>query len=253
MMTVYFGLYRKATAVPTRKQKINTWRQNGREPIPGGMPVELKAGDGIVYIHMMLHWGSNYSAKLRQTVHLGYRSFGGPVYPLVNHFYWHLDFTKRMSQKTRERFEHFYQLHEQQCDVIESTFRAILAKDAEAFRNGLAILHPGEAWRLVCVVYLSKLVEKTRTLKQPHVANLSFEERVDAISEHRLNYYLFEDFSRRFSVEEADLLWDRFGTLYNKIQEEIERSVPNLESRQDRYMLTEMPADFDVEDFIASW
>ena len=205
------------------------------------MPVELKAGDGIVYIHMMLHWGSNYSAKLRRTVHLGYRSFGGPVYPLVNHFYWHLDFTKRMPQNTRVQFEHFYQLHEQQCDVIESTFRAILAKDADSFRNGLATLHPGETWRMVCVVYLSKLAEKTRTLTRPDVLNLSFEKRVEAISEHQLSFYIFEDFSRRFSAEEADLLWGRFRTLYDKIQEEIDRSVRDLDSRQDRYMLTEMP------------
>ena len=103
------------------------------------------------------------------------------------------------------------------------------------------------------MVYLSKLAKKTRTLKQPDVANLSFEERVDAISEHRLSFHIFEDFSRRFSVEEADLLWTRFRTLYDKIQEEIDRSVPDLESRLDRYMLTDMPPDFDVEDFIASW
>ena len=69
--------------VPKSHKRPNTAVENrhlatkGREPIPGGMPVELKAGDGIVYIHMMLHWGSNYSAKLRRTVHLGYRSFGG--------------------------------------------------------------------------------------------------------------------------------------------------------------------------------
>ena len=106
---------------------------------------------------------------------------------------------------------------------------------------------------MVCLVYLSKLVEKTRTLKQPDVAELPLEERVEAISEHRLNFYLFEDFSHRFSLEEADLLWSRFRVLYDKIQEEIARSVPNLESRQDRLLLTEMPANFDVEDFIASW
>ena len=106
---------------------------------------------------------------------------------------------------------------------------------------------------MVCVVYLSKLVEKTRTLKQPDIANLSFEERVDAISEHQLNFHLFEDFSHRFSAEEAELLGARFRTLYDKIQEEIDRSIPSLESRQDRLLLTDMPANFDVEDFIASW
>ena len=218
------------------------------------MPVELNAGDGIVYIHMMLHWGSNYSAKLRRTVHLGYRSFGGPVYPLVNHFYWHPDFTKRMPQETRERFAHFYQLHEQQCDVIESTFRAIVAKDAAGFRDGLVTLHPGEAWRMVCVVYLSKLVEKTRTLKQPDVVNLPLRGTDRCYLRAPAQFLsLSRIFRAAFQQREAELLWDRFGTLYDKIQEEIDRTVPNLESRQDRLLLTDMPADFDVEDFIASW
>ena len=107
---------------------------------------------------------------------------------------------------------------------------------------------------MVCVVYLSKLVEKTRTLKQPDVANLPLEERVDAISEHRLNFYLFEDFSHAaFRPKKPTYSGIGFGRFMTKLQEEIDRSVPNLESRQDRLLLTEMPADFDVEDFINSW
>ncbi len=41
--------------------------------------------------------------------------------------------------------------------------------------------------------------------------------------------------------------------LLKGIQSDVERSVPDLGSRPMRYLLTEMSADFDVEDFIASW
>ena len=34
-------------------------------PLPGGVQTELNAGDGVVYITPILHWGSNYGAKLR--------------------------------------------------------------------------------------------------------------------------------------------------------------------------------------------
>ena len=32
--------------------------QNPREPLPGGVQVELNAGDGVVYTNTILHWGS---------------------------------------------------------------------------------------------------------------------------------------------------------------------------------------------------
>lgn len=59
---------------------------------------------------------------------------------------------------------------------------------------------------MVCLVFLSKLVDKVRTLKQPDVQKMSVEERVRAISEHRLNFYLFEDFAQRFTADEANLI-----------------------------------------------
>ena len=71
--------------------------ENARAPLPGGVQVRLKAGDGVVYSNLILHWPSDYSTKLRHTIHLGYRSFGGAPYPYDTHFYWDLDFTKHLS------------------------------------------------------------------------------------------------------------------------------------------------------------
>ena len=226
---------------------------NPQKPIPGGIPVELNAGDGVVYSNLILHWGSNYSSKLRRTIHLGYRSFGGAIFPYVNHHYWKLDFTAHLLSDARAHFERFAELHKQRCDVIESTFRAILNKDETTFREGLATLHPGADERMVTVVLLCRWADKVRKLKSPDILNLPLEERVRAVSEHRLNIHLFEEFATRFSQSEADTLWERFETLDAQLQADAERSVPDFGSQPMRYLFTEMPANFDLEHFIASW
>ena len=226
---------------------------HGQKPMPGGVPVELRAGDGIVYSHFILHWGSNYSAKLRRTVHLGYRAFGGPVFPVVNAFYWKLKFAESLPPVIRERFQEFIRLHEEQSDIMESTLRAILRGDSVAFMKELERLHPGIEGRMVCVVLLSKWVDKLRKLKSHEVANLPLEEQINAIGEHRLNFHVYRDFARRFSEGEAIQLWERFSILFEKIESELERSVTDRGERVMRYQLTEMPAGFEVEDFVQSW
>ena len=151
----------------------------------------------MVYTHIILHWGSNYSTKLRRTIHLGGRTFGRPVHPIVNHYYWQPDFAENLSSGVVDQFTHFSRLHSIQCDVVESIFRAVAAKESDIFLKGICTLHPGEKGRTVCPVFLSKLVDQVRPLKQPEVQKMSVEERVSAISEHRLNFYLFEDFTQR--------------------------------------------------------
>ena len=240
-------------ARPNTTEEHQRLLKNAQEPMPGGMPVELKAGDGIVYTHFILHWGSNYSAKLRRTIHLGYRALGGPVFPVVNAYYWKLEFTKSLPQKIRDRFQEFSRLHQERGDVMEYTLRAILSGDRAAFMEGLETLHPGTEGRMVCVALLSKWVDKLRTLKSRDILKLPPEEQTDAIGEHRLNFHNYADFARRFSEEEAKQLWERFSTLFEKIESEIQRRVANRTSRVMRYRLTEMPAGFDVDDFIRSW
>ena len=82
---------------------------------------------------------------------------------------------------------------------------------------------------------------------------MSAEERASAISEHRLNFYLFEAFAQRFTADEANLIWQRFATLYELIQKETSRAVLDLSSRVEHYRLTNMPIDFDLTNVIQSW
>ena len=64
--------------VPGSHLRLNTEDENRslsadpRRTVPGGIPVELNAGDAVVYINYMLHWGSNYSPKTRRTIHGGH-------------------------------------------------------------------------------------------------------------------------------------------------------------------------------------
>ena len=248
-----FWLVPRSYCRPNTPEEYQHLLSRPQEPMPGGIPIELSAGDGVVYSHMGLHWGSNYSTKLRRTVHLGYRAFGGDSYPIVDHFYWNLEFTQHLRAEARAQFEYFFQLQQQQSNVIESTFYAIQNKDADGFRDGVAKLHPGEEERMVAVVFLSKLADKVRKLKDPEIRKLSVEERIGEISAHRLNFHLYEDFADRFSAEDAERIWKRFSTLYEKIEAEIARSVPDRTSRVMRYQLTDMPSNFEMEDFIRSW
>jgi ectoine hydroxylase-related dioxygenase (phytanoyl-CoA dioxygenase family) len=240
-------------ARPNTEEEHQHLLTNSQKPMPGGIPVKLRAGDGIVYSHFILHWGSNYSAKLRRTVHLGYLALGGPVFPVVNAYYWELGFTKSLPQKIRDRFQDFSRLHQEQCDVMESTLRAILSGDTRAFMKGLETLHPGREGRMVCVVLLSKWVDKLRTLKSREVVNLPLEEQINAVREHRLNFHVYRDFAQRFAEAEANQLWERFSILFERMESEMERSVADRGARVMRYQLTEMPAGFEVEDFIQSW
>ena len=55
------------------EREWSTWHV--KKPLPGAIPVELRPGDAVVYINYILHWGSNYSRKIRRTIHGGHSCF----------------------------------------------------------------------------------------------------------------------------------------------------------------------------------
>ena len=245
--------------VPGSHRRPNTAEEeclltaNPRAPLPGSTQVRLKAGDGVVYSNLILHWPSDYSTKLRRTIHLGYRSFGGALYPYDTHFYWDLGFTKHLSPASRAQFERFAWLGAQEHDRIETLFRAMLAKDAVTFRETLAQLHPGETGRLVAVVLLSKKAAQIRALKQPEIAGLPHNDRATAVGDQRVSLYLLEDLAGRFSPDETELLWRRFAPLDARLQDTTAHPTPGFQGSESRYVSNEMPANFGVDDFITGW
>ena len=246
--------------VPGSHRRFNTeeedrqMREDPKVPLPGGVQVDLDAGDGVAYTNLIWHWGSNYSTKLRRTLHGGHCSIGGPLFPYVYQSQWDADmsFTRHLTPSARTTFERWDRLLAAQRDLVESTLRAIVYKDEGGFRSGLERLHSGEKWRIVCVVLLSKLVNEMHILSRPEVARLPAAERRNRLVHG--GYFNFEDnITRRFSESEVDTLAERFSALDAKLQADTDEEVTWAPERRSRYVLKEMPAGFEVEDFIESW
>ena len=238
--------------VPGSHRRLNTEAENRqllknpRVPLPGGIPVELKGGDGVVYSNYILHWGSNYSTKLRRTIHGGHTIF--PYYPDLN-------FTQFLSREARQTFENWTQASNRMQDLTEAALRAILKKDAEAYCEAVDELQPGagEKGQMVLAIYLSKAAYHIHILKSPDFDKLAPEVRRRASSPHSISINWGPQFADRFSKEEANLLWQRFEVLDAKLQAEEELFVPGFQSGPMRYFFEEEPSHFEVEDFIASW
>ena len=214
------------------------------------MPVELRAGDGVVYTNFILHWPSNYGSKVRRTIHTAYQSFGGPLYRYF-HLWWDLGFTKNLPPSLRQPFEHWDRLITYEHDLIEAIFRGMLDMDVEAFRKGLAALHPGEKGRMVCVVLLCKIAQKLQGMTRPSFAALPSEEQAQTV--RPASAHLYDDVTRRFTADEIALVWRRFATLDAALQLNGERVVVGSRSEATTYRGDKMPANFEVKDLIQSW
>ena len=242
--------------VPGSHRRANTEEEESqlladpRAPLPGAVPVELRAGDGVVYTNFILHWASDYSTKLRRTIHTAYQSFGGPLYRYF-HLWWDLGFTKDLPPSVRKPFEHWDRLITQEHDVIEAIYRGMLDIDADAFRKGLAALHPGEKGRMVCVVLLCKIAQKLHAMTRPNFADRPAEQQSQTVRSGAA--HLYDDVTRRFTADELDLLWRRFATLDAALQMNGEQVAAGSRSEATTYRGDKMPANFDVEDFIQSW
>ena len=127
-------------------------------PLPGGMRVELKAGDGLIYHHSMLHWGSSYTPKLRRTVHGGMAVHANPR---------DTGFTRHLSPSAAAAFESWTCLAAEQRDLTEQALRGVLDGDAAAFHAALERLHPGAgpAAKLALTACLGEAAQNVQLLK----------------------------------------------------------------------------------------
>ena len=234
--------------VPRSHRRINTetehrqLAENPSVPLPGGIPVELNAGDGVVYTHLLLHWGSYYSSKMRRTLHPGYRPFGFAALPNVHWRHWEPGFYHYLSNTAREQFEVWDTLFFQEFDRIAAIFHAIIDGDANRFRIELDALHPSPDERMVSIVMLSKLAGKLYSLKHT-TANPA-----TLWGNGRDIIYL----GNRFTLGQVTELWRRFQPLDEKLKLPKETYQPGFQRMSD-YNPNDMPADFSVEDFIKTF
>ena len=206
-------------------------------PLPDSIPVALEAGDAVAYTNTILHWGSNYSAKLRRTIHFGHRAFGGDMYPYVPHYYWDPGLLELVSPQAQVHLRRFLELQEREINTVVSLFQALVNRDVSQFHKALASLHPGEKHRLVCLIQLSKLSYLLRFRPNDYGFDLQQAHLVD----------------ERLSDGEIELLWDRFAPLDEKLRTEKDQFTAGFQSRPMKYHFEEMPENFDVDEFVATW
>ena len=233
--------------VPASHRRPNAEEENAqllednKVPLPNSVQVKLKAGDGVVYTNTILHWGSNYSPKLRRTVHIGYRSLGGQLFPYVPGLHRGGDATPHLGAKYQEMIRQHRELYMEECDRVEAVYRAMMARDETGFRNGIAALHPGEKGRIVTVIILSKVAYKLRFGDHPDRPGYCG----DWTQEPELG--------PRFSTEERALLWERFAWLDGQLQTSEKRFTPGFQSPPMHYYFEELPGHLSLDSVVASW
>ena len=238
--------------IPGSHLRFNTPEENEqlltdpRAPLPGSVQTHLKAGDGVVYILPILHWGSNYSTKMRRTVHGGFSTFTQYNNP---------NYTNHLSARARSVFERWAQHSAQIQNITESVLRAAIEKDAAAYCAGLEKLHPerGDKGGVLSTVFLCKAAYAITLKHHPDLEGAPDDLRRRVASPHPITLNWGPAFADRFSMEEADLLWQRFKPLDDLLQTDGEHFVPGFQSGPMRYFFNEMPANFGLQDFIAGW
>lgn len=238
--------------VPGSHLRFNTAEEdrqllaNPRVPLPDGLPVHLKAGDGVVYILPILHWGSNYSTKLRRTIHGGY----------ANHTYYQdLSYTRYLSPPDRATFERWAQQSARMQDITASILQAAIDRDVSAFLEGLETLQPGsgEKRKLLLMVFLAKAACFLHILKHPKQDGVIPELCYWSTRGHPTTLNWGPAFANRFSRAESEELWKRFEPIDASLQAEEEHFAPGFQSGPMRYFFNEMPRNLDVGTFLESW
>ena len=215
-------------------------RRMGVVPLPGAIAVDLKAGDGVVYINGFLHSATPNGEAKRRTFHLGYHGFGNKGFA---HWFPHalgVDFIEHLSSKGADQCRQFAKLYAQQQDEIVATFNAIISRDLAAFTKAFETLHPSPHGRMTSLIVLSKIASAIHKYK-------------DSDSDDWQNTDAVKDLGARFTADELDQLWDRLGPLDDELKADTEQYESLFQNAAMMYHFYDMPANFGMEEFIASW
>ena len=238
--------------VPKSHIRRNTEEENrqltkdNRVPLASGVQTHLNAGDGVAYILPILHWGSNYSTKLRRTIHGGFSDF--THYP-------DLSYLEHLSPAAQTTFTRWDQHSHQKLDQTEAVLRAALQKDGAAYHTALDALHPsrGPKGQLQSTLFLSKAARRINHLKRPDFAALPAQDQRYATSMHPMTLQWGQRIADRFSAAEAAALWARFKPVDDALQAPELQWAPGFQGEDTHYYLNDVPADLSVERFTAGW
>jgi hypothetical protein len=214
-------------------------RRMGVVPLPGQTVVDMKAGDGIVYINNLLHAAEPNGDIKRRTFHMGYQAFDNKGFTHYHADAMGVDFIEHLSPSCAEQCRQFERLHAQRDDQIAATFRAIVDGDGTAFLEAFDTLHPSEHARMTSVIVLSKIAYQIRKYKDSD----DDDHNTDAV----------QTLAARFSAEELDRLQERFAALEVELTADEEQYESLFQNREMKYYFYEMPKNFGIHELIASW
>ena len=213
------------------------------QPLPDMVRTDLKAGDGVVYILPILHWGSNYTTTKRRCIHGGFSSF--TRHP-------DLRFTEFLAPEGQETFRRWTQRSETMQDRTEAAMRAFANGDSQGFQDALERLHPGRGTkgRDLSTVYLSKAAAWINDLKGTDTEFQPESIRNQRPRAHPITLYWGEEFAVRFTTEEARLMWERFSEVDLLIREEELQFAPGFQGGESHYQFVEMPDSSAFDELI---
>lgn len=238
--------------IPGSHVRFNTDEENEYlladpcQPLPNGVRTHLEAGDGVVYILPILHWGSNYSPRLRRTIHGGFST-----HTSIDD----LSFVEHLSAGAAAAFRRWNDRSREMMGHSEAALRAVVECDGEAYIDALNRLHPdrGEKGRLLSTVFLCKAALAIRLAKNAPYPDVPDELSRRLRGAHPITLSWGPDFAGRFSESDAETLWNRFEPLDRLLRSDAEHFVPGFQSGPMKYHFNEMPENYTTSDFIAGW
>ena len=237
--------------VPGSHVRFNTDAENAAlnkdasTPLPGAIQTHLAAGDGVAYILPLMHWGSRYNANMRRTIHGGFSEFTT---------YKDLPYLEHLSPASQASFKRWNGRSERTIDLIEGALRAVINSNGPAYMAALDRLHPnrGEKGRLLSTIFLSKSAKRIHHLKSPHFDRMPEQERMWATQIHPMTLQWGKPLAARFTEQEADILWTRFKFVDDLLQAGEDQWTPGFQGEETRYYFDQVPAELNVDAFVAT-
>jgi len=187
---------------PNTEEENRPLLENLHLPIPSGVQTHLNAGDGVVYITPTLHWGSNYSTKLRRTIHGGFARWN-------RIYYSDLSFIQHLAPWALEIFERWADGSAKMQNHTEAALLAVIERDRTTFHRHIKQLYPdvGKHGRRLLTVFLCKAAYHIRCAKHPELEDVPTVFRNRGMRPQSTSLYWGPQFANRFSVGTDALLF----------------------------------------------
>lgn len=215
-------------------------------PLPGGGEADLKAGDGVGYILPILHWPSNYTAKLRRTIHGGFtRTTHYPDLSWLDH----------VSPRAQETFTRWDARSHTYCEMADAALRAVIDGNAPAYRAALDRMWPGRGPKglLHSTICLGKTATIIFNQHCRTVDELSEFDRGNLNNVHPMTMQWGPRLTDRFTPAEAMIIHERFKPIDDALRSNVELHPPGFRGRATNYHPHRVPRGLTVDSWLAGW